>query len=400
MTLTAAATRPALSGAALLRLACAYAVATNGTILMPLIVAMLMRRFGLGEDAATGWAGLEIAGIAVSCALLPRLVARAPGRCAWIGTLGTLVAQASGAWWPTIAAVGVSRGVAGLFEGLLFVVVAASLSNRSAAERAWGVIILVGGVVDGALLVGAACLPHEADAWLFPLFAAVFALIAVPTARAGRHAVDADTVPTRRAKAVRWSTLVPIWIVMILVYGVLAGQWAIADINGHRIGLPTAQGGLLLSLASVIGLAGCLAASHRRSHALRLPILWAAQLVMAAAVVWFFAASGGAGFFTSQLFVTLAFYAITPFLTARLSELDADGSLVARSIVITFTSVAIGTALAGTLLAQAGPLGCGLILGACAIAAMPFARLAFGAAASTAAGDTAPPIAAPTPEAS
>ncbi len=410
MTLTAAATRPELTAAALLRLACAYAVATNGTILMPLIVGMLMRRFGLGEDAATGWAGLEIAGIAVSCALLPRLVARAPERFAWIGAIGTLTAQAAGAWLPGIALVGASRGVAGLFEGLLFVVVAASLSNRSTGERAWGVIILVGGIVDGALLVGAACLPHSADQWLFPLFAATFALIAIPTARAGRHAADVDargdTVPrtaaSRDAAARRWSALVPIWVVMVLVYGVLAAQWAIADINGHRIGLPPARSGLLLSLASVIGLAGCLAASHRRSHALRLPIIRAAQVAMAGAVVWFFAVSGGAGFFISQLLVTLAFYAITPFLTARLSELDADGSLVARSIVITFASVAAGTALAGTLLTQAGPLGCGLALGACALASMPFARAAFGARAraDASAGDTAPPIAAPTPEAS
>ena len=392
MTLTAAVPRPELKAAALLRLACAYAVATNGTILMPLIVGMLMRRFGIGEGAATGFAGLEILGIAISCALLPHVVARAPRRAAWIATIGTLLAQAAGAVLPGIVAVGASRGVAGLFEGVLFAVVAASLSNRAAGERAWGVIILVGGIVDGALLVGAACLPHAADQWLFPLFAAVFALIALPTARAALHAVDAETgaPPVRRASAVRWGTLVPIWIVMILVYGVLAGQWAIADVNGQRIGLPTAQSGLLLSLASVVGLAGCLAASHRRSHALRVPIIRAAQFTMAAAVVWFFAASGGAGFFLSQLLVTLAFYAITPFLTARLSELDADGSLVARSIVITFTSVAIGTALAGTLLAEAGALGCGIALGVCALASMPFVRKAFDARGHAA------PIAAPT----
>ena len=226
MTLTAAVPRPELKAAALLRLACAYAVATNGTILMPLIVGMLMRRFGIGEGAATGFAGLEILGIAISCALLPHVVARAPRRAAWIATIGTLLAQAAGAVLPGIVAVGASRGVAGLFEGVLFAVVAASLSNRAAGERAWGVIILVGGIVDGALLVGAACLPHSADQWLFPLFAAVFALIALPTARAALHAVDAETgaPPAPRASAVRWGTLVPIWIVMILVYGVLAGQ--------------------------------------------------------------------------------------------------------------------------------------------------------------------------------
>ncbi len=398
MTSHAADVRPELSVPALLRLACAYAVATNGTILMPLIVGALMRRFAVGEDVATGIAGLEIAGIAISCAALPRWIARAPRRFAWLGTVGTLLAQAAGAWLPALDAVGAARGVAGLFEGVLFVVVAASLSNRPAAERAWGVIILVAGIFDGALLVGTACLPQRwADTWLFAAFAAAFALIAWPTAASGIVAARAGATPARGAPAHPWRILVPIWASMMLVYGVLAAQWAIADVVGHRAGIDPARSGLLLSLASVLGLAGCLAASLRRSHELRLPILWCAQAGMAAAVVWFFVVRGWADFFASQLLITLAFYAVTPFLTARLSELDADGSLVARSIVVTFASVALGTALAGTMLASLGGLGCGLALGACALASMPFAWLAFARPSRAAAGGR---TAAPAPEAS
>ena len=56
--MTPAGARSDLPLAALLRLACAYAVATNGTILMPLFVGVLMRRFGAGEDAVTGFAAL------------------------------------------------------------------------------------------------------------------------------------------------------------------------------------------------------------------------------------------------------------------------------------------------------------------------------------------------------
>jgi predicted MFS family arabinose efflux permease len=386
--------RPALRAAALLRLACAYAVATSGTLLMPLIVAMLMRRFRIGEDAATGIGGLEILGIAVSCALLPRPIARAPRACAAAATIGTIAAQAAGASCPTLAAVGAARAVAGLFEGALFVVVAAALSNRAQAEKAWGVIILVAGVFDGALLVAAAAAPQAwSDRWLFPLFAAAFALIAWPTARAGADAPGA--APARpRGRGLPWRVVLPAWGVMVLVYGVLAAQWAIADVIGHRAGIAPAWSGLLLSLASVLGLAGCLAASHPRSHVLRRPILWGAQALMAGAVTWFFVVRGAADFFAAQLLVTLAFYAVTPFLTARLSELDADGSLVARSVVVTFASVAAGTALAGTMLDALGGLGGGLALAACALASMPLAALAFPRT------HAAPPLAAPAPEAS
>ncbi len=378
------ASRPDLSLPALLRLACAYAVATNGTILMPLIVGALMRRFGAGEDAATGFAALEIAGIAVSCAIFPRWIARMPRRLAWIAMIGTLLAQAAGAWMPSLAAVGVARLVTGLFEGVLFVVVAASLSNRAAAERAWGVIILVSGVIDCALLVGAYALPPGfVSQWLFVVFAVAFALIAWPSAAAGGDAVQpVATSATASPKVkIRWNVLVPIWAVMILVYSVLSAQWALADVVGHQIGLPPDRIGPLLALVSLLGTIGALAASHRRSHELRLPILWAAQLLMGGAALWFFLVHGGADFFAAQLFVSFAYYAVTPFLTSRISSLDADGSLLSRSIVITFVAAFIGTALAGTALTQLGGLGCGLALGACAVAAMPFTWKAFGRAA-------------------
>ena len=375
----AAAARPDLSRAALLRLACAYAVATNGTILMPLIVGALMRRFGAGEDAATGFAALEIAGIAISCAIFPRWIARVPRRLAWMATLGTLLAQAAGAWMPTLAAVGGARLVTGLFEGVLFVVVAASLSNRAAAERAWGVIILVSGVIDCALLVAAYAMPPDfIGRWLFVVFAAAFGLIAWPCAAAGADAAQAEAAMPSPRRRLRWGALVPIWAVMILVYSVLSAQWALADVVGHRIGLPPERIGPLLALVSLLGTLGALAASHRRSHELRLPILWAAQLLMGGAALWFFVVHGAADFFAAQLFVSFAYYAVTPFLTSRISSLDADGSLLSRSIVITFVAAFIGTALAGTMLTQLGALGCGLALGACALLAMPFTWKAFG----------------------
>lgn len=373
---------PDLPRAALLRLACAYAVATNGTILMPLIVGALMRRFGAGEDAVTGWAALEIAGIAVSCAVFPRWIARVPRRLAWIAMLGTLAAQAAGAWMPSLAAVGGARLATGLFEGVLFVVVAAGLSNRPAAERAWGVIILVSGLIDCALLVGAYAMPPAfVSRWLFLLLAAAFALIAWPCAAAGADAARSSAVLAAASSSrpgVRWGTLVPIWAVMVLVYSVLSAQWALADVVGRQIGLAPASIGPLLALVSLLGTVGALAASHRRSHELRLPILYAAQALMAGAALWFFVVHGATGFFVAQLLVSFAYYAVTPFLTSRLSGLDADGSLLSRSIVVTFVAAFIGTALAGTMLARLGGLGSGLALGACALLATPFTAKAFG----------------------
>lgn len=371
--------RPDLSLAALLRLSCAYALATNGTILMPLIVGALMRRFGVGEDAATGVAALEIAGIAVSCAVFPRWIARAPRRLAGIATLGTLLAQAAGAWMPSLAAVGGARLVTGLFEGVLFVVVAAGLSNRAAAERAWGVIILVSGVIDCALLVAAYAMPEAfVTRQVFVVIAVAFALFAWPAAAAGADAVHPPAAVARLHATLPWRTLLPLWAVMMLVYSVLSAQWALADVVGRQLHIAPERIGPLLALVSLLGTVGALSASHPRSHALRRPILWAAQLLMGGAALWFFLVRGWAGFFAAQLLVSFAYYAVTPFLTSRISALDPDGSLLSRSIVVTFVAAFVGTAVAGTALTQLGGLGCGLVLGACALLAMPFTGKAFG----------------------
>jgi len=377
--MTDSTTRPDLSLAALLRLSCAYAVATNGTILMPLIVGALMRRFGVGEDVATGVGALEIAGIAISCAVFPRWIARAPRRLAWIAMLGALAAQAASAWMPSLAAVGAARLATGLFEGVLFVVVAASLANRAAAERAWGVIILVSGVIDCALLVGAYAMPEDlVTRRVFLVIATAFALVAWPGAACGGDA-GAPGAERAPARSHHWRVLLPIWLVMMLVYSVLSAQWALADVVGRQLHLAPERIGPVLALVSLLGTLGALSASHRRSHALRRPILWAAELLMAGAALWFFLVRGATGFFAAQLLVSFSYYAVTPFLTSRISALDTDGSLLSRSIVITFVAAALGTAVAGTALTQLGGLGCGLALGACALLAMPFTARAFGA---------------------
>jgi MFS transporter, DHA1 family, inner membrane transport protein len=374
-------TRPPLPLAALLRLSCAYAIATNGTLLMPLIVGALMRRFGVGEDAATGVGALEIAGIAISCAVFPRWIARAPRGLAGVATLGALAAQAVGTWMPSLAAVGAARLACGLFEGVLFVVVAASLANRAAAERAWGVIVLVSGVIDCALLVAAYAMPEDFVArQVFIVIAAAFALFAWPAATAGGAA--AASASARARTAVHWRVLLPIWMVMLLVYSVLSAQWALADVVGRQLRIAPERIGPLLALVSLLGTVGALAASHRRSHDLRRPIVRAAAALMGAAVLAFFLARGWGGFFVTQLLVSFSYYAVTPFLTSRISSLDADGALLSRSIVITFVAAALGTAVAGTALTQLGALGCGAALAACALLAIPFTGKAFGARAT------------------
>ena len=73
----AAQSRPDPSTGAVVRLAFAFAAATNGLILSPFLVAAVMTRFRLDEGTATALVSAEILGIAISCALLSHRIARA-----------------------------------------------------------------------------------------------------------------------------------------------------------------------------------------------------------------------------------------------------------------------------------------------------------------------------------
>ncbi|MBN3775692.1 MFS transporter, partial [Burkholderia sp. Se-20378] len=72
----AAQSRPDPSTGAVVRLALAFAAATNGLILSPFLVAAVMTRFRLDEGSATALVSAEILGIAISCALLSHRIAR------------------------------------------------------------------------------------------------------------------------------------------------------------------------------------------------------------------------------------------------------------------------------------------------------------------------------------
>ncbi|WDD93628.1 MFS transporter [Burkholderia sp. FERM BP-3421] len=376
------AVRPDPSTAAIVRLALAFAAATNGLILSPFLVAAVMARFHLGEDLATEIVGLEILGIAVSCALLPRWIARAARGFVVAGALGAVVGQAASAVAPDLAWLGAARALTGLFEGMLFVVVASGVSRRVSTDRVWGYINLLAGALNGGLLVVIAALPAGWGARaLFVLLAGVIAALAPALRGLGALAAPAPPRAAKRSRpaAPPWRPVAAIWIVTVLIYGVQTSQWAIAGFVGARAGLSPTLIGVLLSVSSLLGFAGALVPAQRASHPRRIALVWIALFAMLGALQWFFGATDGKDYFLSQLLLNSAFFVIVPFLTGRLSDLDPDGSLVARTLVITFGASGAGTALSGALLERHGSARFADLLCVALVAAAPFVRPALRA---------------------
>ncbi|MGJ3701274.1 MFS transporter [Variovorax sp. AFSI2.2] len=385
--------RSDLSTAAVLRLALAYAVAINGMILTPFIVSAVTTRFGLTDSAATQIAGIEIFGIAVSCALFPRWIARGAHTFSRLGLIGAVLAQAASALAPNVEVLSIARGLAGLFEGMLFVVVAASVAHRASTDRLWGQINLAAGILDGAILVGISFLPEAVlSRWIFLLLAGLMVAAVLALRHIGEFALHQRPAHATGSGAKAPLKLVlAVWIVIVLLYGIQASQWAVAGIVGARVGLSGSMIGILLSLSSLLGFIGAVVPSQSASRPHRLSIIWTSQLVMVASLVAFFSSAGPLWYLVSQVVINASLFVVIPFLTGMLSEVDTDGSLVSRSVVITFLGAGGGTVLAGSAFSELGGMKFAYAMCAAVMAAAPFVWLALRSATAHETGEACRP---------
>jgi MFS transporter, DHA1 family, inner membrane transport protein len=334
-------------------LAAAFAAALNGTMVMPLIVLALTRIPGIDEGAATAIAAAELAGIALYCLLLPRLVQRARRLTKGFGLLALIVGELATQQFDSIAWLVAARLLAGLGEGALFSLVSAGVAAEANAERIWGQINLVGGLAMGLMLYGLSMLPPATDRGpIFFWLAAMGFLMAPGVLSLQPKAAEPTASSVAPLKALQKGQ---IWTVVALVYGVQAAQWAVSGYLGEMAQLPGPRVGLYLSLSSIVGFVGAVVPSLSRDPKRRLQFVLQGFTVMALALLLFFNMLNDAAFLTGQIGVNIGFYMVTPFVTGLLTESDRDGSLVLRTLVVALTGATVGTALAGELYTRMGP---------------------------------------------
>jgi hypothetical protein len=101
---------------------------------------------------------------------------------------------------------------------------------------------------------------------------------------------------------------------------------------------------------------------------------------MVASLVIFFEATDATWYLVSQTMLNAALFVVIPFLTGMLSEVDLDGSLVSRTVVITFMGAGVGTVMAGGQFNDLGGLRFGHAICAGILSAAPFVWYALRAA--------------------
>ncbi|GAK68596.1 putative major facilitator superfamily transporter [Agrobacterium rubi TR3 = NBRC 13261] len=338
----------------ILGLSAAYAVALNGTMVMPVVVLAMSKLAGYDEGLATVVASAELAGIAIYGIFLPKLAMRSWRLVAIGGLLAVILGEASSFWQQGPFALAAARLVAGLGEGAVFSLISMNLASLANAERLWGVLALIGGVAMGVLLFVVSLMPHqETSAPVFLILAAFMALMA-PFFLLMAKRPKFMPVATLQSKLDRPKIILTMLIVF-LVYAVQAGQWAICGYVAERVGLSNSEVGLYLAVSSLAGFVGAIIPSMTRDKAKRLPFVVLGFFVMAVSIYYFFNIYTATVFITAQIMVNIGFFIVTPFVTGVLTENDPDGSLMSRILVIAIVGATVGTAIAGPVFETAGP---------------------------------------------
>ncbi len=335
-------------------LSAAFAAALNGTMVMPLIVLALSRIPGITESTATLVASAEIGGIALYCLLCPRLVKRAHFTVALGGVLALVLGELATHMVDGIGPLSMARLLTGLGEGALFSLITSDVAAEAEAERIWGQINLLGGVCMGCLLFALSTLPQETGRGNIFLWLAVFAAALAPLVFLIRPKAPQDK-PAATPLSLSKFHIALILFVVLLAYGVQAGQWAVSGYMGELSHIPAVTVGLFLALSSIAGFAGAIVPSLTRNPDYRVRFVALGFLIMGGALYEFFNIGGQTAFLSAQILVNVGFYMVTPFMTGLLTENDPDGALVMRTLILAMVGAGVGTALAGELFADGGP---------------------------------------------
>jgi MFS transporter, DHA1 family, inner membrane transport protein len=330
-------------------LSAAYAVALNGTMVTPVVVLSISKLAGYDEGLATIVAAAELAGIALYGIFLPGLAKRSWKPVAIAGLIAVIAGEAASFWLHAPWALAGARLVAGLGEGAIFSIVCMNLASLANAERLWGVISLVGGTTMGLLLFVVSLMTLKPDSAPVFLAIAAFTVIMAPLFIFLGNRPRTMPVASGESRLDRRKMLLTMAVVF-LVYAVQAAQWAICGYVGERVGLSGGEVGFYLAVSSLLGFVGAIVPSLSRERSMRLPSVLLGFLVMAVAIYFLFNIFTAFVFVTTQVFVNIGFYIVTPFLTGLLTENDADGSLMSRTLVVAIVGATVGTGVAGPIL--------------------------------------------------
>ena len=321
---------------------------------MPVFVSALMAGFGISEKEIGFIASAELGGIAISSILLAGKIGRLNLRhvallgC-MIALLGHGITLAAGSLWFFVLA----RFFAGLGEGMVLAAGNGGGASASNPDRVFAVAQIAISIFT-MLLVG--LLPHVIGTWgyragILGIIIVIFLWFPVIFSFPASSAVELNDGP------VKHSFRFPNLRCGILILGAFAlmtvadvAIWVFSEQIGARIDISPNTIGLLLGIATGLGLLGALLAAVISDRFGRLIPITIALLLLAASNIGLGQAETFSGYASSLLPLNLAILFLTPYFLGTLSVLDTHGSWTAATGVIGPLAYAVGPLLAGMII--------------------------------------------------
>lgn len=326
------------------------AVVSTVLLVAPAIAGQLATQLNLGPAQIGTMFSAELAAMSLATVpswwWLPRFDWR---RAALIGALVFLAANIASVFATTFGSLIVLRFISALGGGSVMVVALASAASSPERDRVYGLWVC-GQLVLGA--VGLWILPGLFAAYgLAALYGGLVVLILLclpliaffpPSAPPKAAAATGGARQTRR-------TILAILAVLTFYIG-LSGVWAFVGTIATNAGLDAATSGIILAVATLLGIIGSLTATFTGSRAPRNLSLLLGYGGMILSVAAFYGLPGVARFaFAACLFKFVWTY-VLPFILASVAELDHDGRLMSTVNLVIGGGIAIGPVVAGNLL--------------------------------------------------
>lgn len=279
-----------------------------------------------------------------------------------------IAANLASAWSNDYGTLMALRALSALGGGTLMVVCIASAAGSPQSDRVYGLWVC------GQLILGAIGL------WLLPsLFAsfglqalylslALLMLLCLPLAGAfPSHPVAAPAQQRERSTAPKWLPGCLGLLAVLLFYIGLSAVWTFIGSIASAADIDPASSGRILSIATLLGIAGSMCATLIGPRWPRNALLVLGYVVMASAVCLLLGAPQVARFAAAALLFKYTWTFVLPFILACLADLDQQGRLMNSTNLVIGGGLALGPALAGPVLESSLGMPAVLIGSACCL---------------------------------
>jgi predicted MFS family arabinose efflux permease len=337
-------------------------IGNSNAIVQPLLVGMMVDRYGLSGSAAGMISAAEMAAFGGGAFAAAWLLGRSDRRLLTAGALLlAIMGNAMAALAPSVPILAAARLVAGAGTGAALAIGGAIVAGSTSPDRIYSIITVGVLVYAGSFLTFVP--PFMASVGAAPFLAmGLLALVTLPMAVIAPPAPAAkDDRGEAALPPLRPGALIPLLAAALLLYAGHGAVWTYEERMGVAIGMTVPEVGAALGLASLAGIIGAAAAAIL---GLRWGRTWPqviALTVSAAAALIIVTVRDADGYFLGASLIAIVWFFGLPYLNGLAASLDPQGRIAAMLAAMLNLGMAAGPFIAALIVADNGYFYIGLL---------------------------------------